>query len=144
MLCRTLLPRQAVLRPVGGPGKAYWAAGQNWDLVEDGLTDANRALIGQWRVEVTAEQPQRAEKFLHIIQVGDSQMTHMDAVELVEQGGRHGVRLTTAGQTWEVLFDGEGPLGGSVRRRVNVLGSIASFLVEYRRRLESPRARIAR
>ena len=143
MLCRTLLPRQAVLRPVGGPGKAYWAAGQNWDLVEDGLTDANRALIGQWRVEVTAEQPQRAEKFLHIIQVGDSQMTHMDAVELVEQGGRHGVRLTTAGQTWEVLFDGEGPLGGSVRRGVNVLGSIVSFLVEYRRRLESPRAPIA-
>ena len=71
MLCRTMLPRQATMRCVGGPDQAYWAAGQNWDLVEDGLTDENRALIGQWRVEVSAAEPQKAEEFLHVLQVGD-------------------------------------------------------------------------
>ncbi len=115
LFCRTLLPRQVTLRSVGGPERAYWAAGQNWQLVEDGLTDENRALIGQWRVEVTPTQPQQAEQFLHVIQVGDQQLARMDPVELLEQKRRQGLRLHTAGRTWEVMFDTEGPLGGSLR-----------------------------
>ena len=43
-------------------------------------------------------------------------MTEMDPVELLEREGQHGVRLTTSGQTWEVMFSAEGPLAGSIRR----------------------------
>ncbi|MBM4048792.1 MAG: hypothetical protein FJ279_27120, partial [Planctomycetes bacterium] len=41
MFCRTLLPEDASLTPVGGPGKEFWAAGKNWNIVKDGLKPEN-------------------------------------------------------------------------------------------------------
>ena len=32
LFCRTLLPEDAVLTPVGGLGREFWAAGQTWTI----------------------------------------------------------------------------------------------------------------
>lgn len=116
MFCRTLLPSNARLTVVGGPGKEFWAAGKNWSIVDDGLTPENLAMMGQWRVEVTPGQARADDVFLHVIQVGDRELESMDDVELIEAEGSRGVRLKTAEKTWEVTFCSQGDLGGRIKR----------------------------
>lgn len=116
MYCRTLLPEDAVLTPVGGQGKEFWAAGKNWDIVSDGLTEKNLAMMGRWRVEVAPAVARKADLFLHVIQVGDRQLARMDEMKLLRDSGTCGIHLTTTGQTWEVRFNADGPLGGHIHR----------------------------
>ena len=116
MLLRTLLPADAVLTPVGGPGKEYYAAGKNWSIVDRGLKPENLAMMGQWRVEVTPGAARAEDVFLHVIQVGDQQLESMDDVELVETDRTAGVRLTSGDRTWEVAFNTTGELGGRIKR----------------------------
>jgi heparin/heparan-sulfate lyase len=110
MFCRTLLPTDATLQKVGGPGKEFRAAGKNWKLVDRGLKPENKAMMGQWRVEVSPGTARQEDFFLHVIQVGDRQLEKMDDMELVEEGTRRGVRLTRGGRTVAVTFDTAGDL----------------------------------
>jgi heparin/heparan-sulfate lyase len=116
MYCRTLLPEDAILTPVGGRGEEFLAAGKNWDIVSDGLTAENLAMMGQWRVEVTPNVARKQDLFLHVIQVGDQQLGRMNEAKLLRDSDTCGVRLTSAGQTWEVTFSVNGPLGGRIGR----------------------------
>ena len=117
MFCRTVLPADAVLTAVGGPGKEFWAAGKNWSIVSDGLRPENLALMGQWRVEVMPGSPRKKDVFLHVIQVGEQTLEAMDKTELLEGDGVYGVCLTIGGQRWEVAFNSTGKLGGHIKRR---------------------------
>jgi hypothetical protein len=116
ILCRTMLPRDAELRPVGGSGKEFWAAGKNWDIVRDGLTDESLALMGQWRVEVTPGNARKEDIFLHVIQVGGKDLEQMDKIKLIEEDNRCGVTINTGKQTWDVVFNFKGSLGGHISR----------------------------
>jgi hypothetical protein len=111
-----MLPRDAVLRPVGGTGKVFWAAGKNWDIVRDGLTDESLALMGQWRLEVTPGNARQKDNFLHVIQVGGQGLEQMDEVKLIEENGRCGVTVQSGKQTWDVVFNSVGVLGGHISR----------------------------
>lgn len=115
MYCRTLLPADATLTPVGGPGKEFWAAGQNWDIYRGNLKPSALAMMGQWRVEVTPGAPRTEDVFLHVIQVGDQDLQAMDPVELIQGEGSCGVRLHTGDRTWEVSFATTGDLRGHIR-----------------------------
>ena len=115
MYCQTLLPEDAVLTAVGGKDRAFWAAGKNWELVTDGLTAENLAMMGQWRVEVSPGAARKGDVFLHVIQVENQGLAGMDEAELVREGDTCGVRVKTAGQTWEVTFNSDGSLGGRIR-----------------------------
>jgi len=116
MVCRTLLPADAVLTPVGGPGKEFYAAGKNWSIVDRGLKPENLAMMGRWRVEVTPGAPRAEDVFLHVIQVGDERLDSMDEVELIEADGTCGARLAIGEQTWEVTFNVSGELSGHLKR----------------------------
>ena len=116
MFCRTLLPADARLTPVGGPGKEFLAAGKNWDIVTRGLKPENLAMMGQWRVEVTPDTQRQEDAFLHIIQVGDQNLDAMDATELVQTDKAVGVRLRSGKETWEVTFNASGELSGQIHR----------------------------
>jgi hypothetical protein len=67
MFCRTLLPADATIQKIGGPGKEFQAAGENWKLVDRGLTPENKALMGQWRVEVSPGTVRQEDFFLNVI-----------------------------------------------------------------------------
>lgn len=112
MFCRTLLPADAMLTPVGGPGKEFWAAGRNWDIDTGNLRPEHLAMMGQWRVEVSPGAPREQDVFLHVIQVGGQDLQQMGEAALV---GNHGVRVATAGGAWEITFDAKGPLGGHIK-----------------------------
>ncbi len=114
LLCRTLLPADAVITAVGGPGREFWAAGQNWDIVSGGLKPENLALMGQWRVEVTPGAPREQDVFLHVIAVGDQKLDALDEMTSIDGDQTYGVRLTAGGRTWEVTFNSTGPLGGRI------------------------------
>ncbi|MFC1719046.1 heparinase II/III family protein [Candidatus Poribacteria bacterium] len=116
MFCQTLLPADAFLVAVGGPGKKFWASDKNWALVTEGLEPENLATIGQWRVEVAPGKPRKNDTFLHVIQVGDQTLESMDEIELIEGDDVCGVRLITEEQTWEVTFNKTGELGGHIKR----------------------------
>jgi hypothetical protein len=115
MFCRTLLPEDAVLTPVGGPGKEFWAAGKNWDLDRGDLKPENLAMMGQWRVEVSPGSPRQEDLFLHVIQVGDQTLDRMDPAEPIRTADAAGVRLKIGERTWEVTFHTHGELGGHLR-----------------------------
>ncbi len=116
MLCKTVLPADAVLRTVGGSGKEFWAAGKNWDILRTGLDEENLAMMGGWRVEVTPGKARKSDVFLHVIQVGDRNLQQMDDVELIESDGRCGVQVNTSLGRWQVIFDSRGSLGGHIKR----------------------------
>lgn len=115
LFCRTLLPEDAAVTVLGGPGKAYWAAGRNWDIAADDLKPEQLALVGQWRVEVAPGAPRTEDLFLHVFQVGSRDRAAMDPVRLVREGTRVGAELAVNKRTWTVLFDTAGGLGGRLR-----------------------------
>jgi heparin/heparan-sulfate lyase len=119
LFCRTLLPKDAVLTPVGGPSKEFWAAGRNWDLQPSTLKPEQLAMMGQWRVEVSPGAARTEDLFLHVIQVGDQTLAAMDQADLIETDGAVGARLTAGNRTYEVTFAIQGDLdfgtGGSLR-----------------------------
>ena len=116
MFCRTLLPADARLTPVGGPGKEFLAAGKNWNVVTRGLKPESLALMGQWRVEVTPGAQRQEDVFLHVIQVGDQNLQAMDATELLQTDKAVGVRLCSGKETWDVTFNASGELSGQIHR----------------------------
>ncbi|MFW6114480.1 MAG: heparinase II/III domain-containing protein [bacterium] len=110
LFSRTLLPEQATVRKVGGPGKKFWAAGKNWALVDQGLKPENKAMMGQWRIEVSPSAPRQKDCFLHVMQVGSEKQNEMEQANLVKEEGQRGVRLIHQGRPIRVTFATTGPL----------------------------------
>lgn len=119
LFCRTLLPADATLKVVGGAGHEFTAGGRNWGLegARERLSQEQRAMMGQWRIEVSPSAPRKSDLFLHIIQVGDQTLSAMDNIERLDDGETCGLRLTTARGVWTVHFNTTGPLGGHVHLR---------------------------
>lgn len=125
LICRTLLPENAQLEKVGGSGKQFWSDGRNWPLPELKPGDWNYGrktlppdthdLFGQWRVEVTPDQPATDDIFLHLIQVGavDS-VKSMTGSELLKTDGMVGVSFDCNRTKYELMFRMEGDVGGEI------------------------------
>ncbi|RPJ58785.1 MAG: hypothetical protein EHM23_16400 [Acidobacteria bacterium] len=64
LLSHSLLPRQARIDKVGGPGKEFWVNDTNYGTSKSGTCEA-----GAWRLEITPQEADRAVDFLHVFQV---------------------------------------------------------------------------
>lgn len=115
LFCRTLLPEKAERVKIGGPEKQFWSGGRNWPLPKGYRTDPNNPLLGQWRVEVSPSKPSTSDVFLHLLQAGDRNVTHMVQSKLIRKGKQVGVRFTAGADTWEVLFATEAGPAGHIR-----------------------------
>jgi len=115
MFCKTLLPQDATLALVGGPGKEFWAAGRNWGIQTGKLKPENLAMMGQWRLEVSPGTAREYDAFLHVIQVGGQDLEVMSDSQVIRGEGSVGVRLATAQGAWETTFKIAGELGGHLR-----------------------------
>ncbi len=97
IFCRTLLPEDAVIEKVGGPGKEFLVEGVNYDInagpseniVKQEYTGIRKLqykevpeLMGRWRLEVKPGAPRQLDIFLHLLQVGDQSMDTMTPVRL--------------------------------------------------------------
>jgi len=116
LFCRTLYPKDAVLTKVGGPGKEFFACGRNWELAREVEKRwKGKALLGNWRVEVSPGDPRTDDVFLHLIQVGEEILTAMAPAELVEEDGVVGVRFRSGERSATVTFATRGAASGQIR-----------------------------
>jgi heparin/heparan-sulfate lyase len=86
-----MLPADARLEAVGGPGKEFWVAGRNFPNQPRGGNPAEYEL-GGWRVEVSPAKPSTGDLFLNAIQIMDREVAPR-AVERIEGATVAGVRI---------------------------------------------------
>ncbi len=127
---RTLLPEDAVLDRVGGPGKEFLADGVNYaiDAGPSKLIVENKypigrmhyeevpEFMGRWRMEIRPGAARKEDLFLHLIQVGDQSLCAMSDANVTVKGAQ--VELSFSGTDEEtfVSFAARGEAGGHIRR----------------------------
>jgi heparin/heparan-sulfate lyase len=125
LFCRTLLPENAEISKIGGPGKQFWSGGRNWPLPLLTPDDWNYrrsnkapmdtvALLGQWRIEVTPSKPDTSDIFLHMIQVGNKELQGLTDSETFNSGDMTGIRFEYKARQYEIQFTTKGAPGGSI------------------------------
>ena len=115
MFCRALLPADAGLRVVGGPGHEFESSGRNWELPDAAKPYAkDKNYLGRYRVETSPTAPAESDVFLHVIQVGADTMPRMIETRLLEDQDTFGVAFSSERGDWEVRFRRNGLPGGSV------------------------------
>ena len=114
MICRTLYPANAMLTKIGGSGKDFWSDGHNWPLPKltpqeygynMNLPPANHPQLGHWRMEVSPQTASKEDLFMHIIQVGDKNLSDLPDTETFETATQIGVKFTYLGKYHTLTFD---------------------------------------
>ena len=127
LFCETILPENATLTKIGGPGKEFLSNGKNWEPDTAFLASAERATkrtgrgpyFGAWRLEVSPGAARENDRFLHVLTATDTATQKPPKVRKVSENGRDGVVVElpmVGGGTTEVtiLFNREGPVGGTI------------------------------
>lgn len=115
-ICRTLLPKGAVIERIGGEGKQFWSDGKNWAIPEykadepaykryKGVPRNNHPLVGQWRVEVSPKKAATSDHFLHIIQVGDESLQALPQTECKDTKEAVILKFKYADKSYTLSFD---------------------------------------
>lgn len=107
-ICRTLLPEDAQITKIGGPGNQFISDGRNWPIPAEhasSVPDNEWPLVGQWRIEVTPGEARTDDIFLHILQVGDSSLTALPGTIVTNNDRRAGVEFTYLGKKFKIDFD---------------------------------------
>ena len=127
LFCEALLPKDATIELVGGPGKEFWANGKNWEIYDKWMAGVRRQCAkdgrgpywGEWRAETHPGAPRADDRFLHVLTAADVQTPRGVQTRLVEEADRDGVALIFPGEpmTREVvlLFNRTGKVGGEIR-----------------------------
>ncbi len=127
LFCETILPADAKLEKIGGPGKEFWSNGRNWEPDEAFLASAAQQskrtgrgpYYGAWRLEVAPGTPRKDDRFLNVLTAADTSVSSAPQTRKVVKDGMDGVIVTlpaSSGGTVEVtvLFNREGPVGGMI------------------------------
>ena len=130
VMCRTMLPADAILTKIGGQGKQFWADGRNWPLPEGYRTPDTTELLGQWRMEVSPGAAREEDMFLHFIQVGDLSMSEMAPAELVQEDGMVGVSFSFGENETTVTFSTGGKASGHIRMMMDEQTVVDKALTE--------------
>ena len=131
LFSETLLPADAVVEKVGGPGREFWANGRNWELeapwrerTEKACAKSGRGPYwGEWRLETHPGAPRAEDRFLHVLTATGTNALAGVKTRLVREADRDGVTLfvpaTRAGESVTrevtVLFNRTGEVGCDVR-----------------------------
>jgi heparin/heparan-sulfate lyase len=102
LFCRTLLPRDATIEKVGGPGQEFLVDGVNYPIDAGpakgivarqytGIKKLEYAevpeLMGRWRLEIKPGAPRAEDVFLHLLQAADQSVEAMDQAQGRMAGG---------------------------------------------------------
>jgi len=123
IFCRTLYPGDSVMEKIGGPGKEFWASGQNWmppppnfsrlDMKDGGVSET----MGRWRVEVSPGSAREEDSFLHFIQVSEQAVDTMAESSITDRGGKLSVAFSAGNRSYEVKLNRTGEIGGHIKIR---------------------------
>lgn len=129
IFCRTLLPEDAVLETVGGPGREFLADGKNYPIDTGPSQERLRnafplprpvypevpELMGRWRVEVKPGAARREDVFLHLIEVGSGGLGGMAPSAVRRVGDAVELRFESGARTVTILFATRGPAAADIR-----------------------------
>ncbi len=123
LVWKTLLPRQAVIRKIGGPGHQFEVNGENYDMYEAwyrrlGQEFFDRIGLGMWRIEVEPLKKQTEDLFLHVLQATDRGVSTMAPAELIEKNDMVGARIRTGSGEVTVTFN----VTAAVRGHITIQG----------------------
>jgi VanZ family protein len=108
---RVLLPRHAMLNPIGGPGLEFYVDGRNFD--EGGKLTAAlakreknpaRPEPGAWRIELSPQTDALDDQFLVVMFIGAYGAARLHRVRLVERGDQVGAEIVGATRTTRWWF----------------------------------------
>ena len=131
LFCETILPEDATLKKIGGPGKEFWSNGKNWEPDAAFLASAARGAkrtgrgpyFGAWRLEVVPGTPRANDRFLHVLTTGTTGVspvavaptTQPVSTHPLHSADRDGVALTLPdGRRVELQFNRSGAVGGTI------------------------------
>lgn len=83
LYCDVLLPENADIEKVGGPGKEFWVFGENYPNAATTRPDPCNER-GAWRVEVTPSTEAAEDCFLNVIQIGDNSVKKQLCVNRID------------------------------------------------------------
>jgi hypothetical protein len=131
LYCRTLLPADASVSVIGGPGKEFTADGVNYPIdkgpsgerIRNEFPVSKRTyaevpeFMGRWRVEVRPGAARREDHFLHFIEVGGMGLAKMSPSAVRELGGLVELTFEAGARQVTLGFATRGPVGGFIRIR---------------------------
>jgi heparin/heparan-sulfate lyase len=100
---QVLLPQQAKIEKVGGPGKEWWVAGKNYP------PPAGKEDTAKWRIEVSPGNPAQTTAFLVVLQPTKNSVKEMIPCTLLTDGS---IGCQIGGAT--VRFNPNGSPGGTL------------------------------
>ena len=111
LFSQTLLPTDANITKVGGPGAEFLVDGRNYPI----KNQKKACEPGAWRVEVSPGAPRQADRFLHVMHVTDASRDAAPVAQVVE--GQEAVFATwvDGDRMYAVEFAATGPVAGRVR-----------------------------
>ena len=117
IILQSILPENAVIKKIGGPGKEFLAGDVNWDVLPDVKKKYPKNYFGKWRIEITPGKAAQKDIFLNFIQVGESdKLKSPVAVKSITDKSAVGLSFTTLeGKTITVLFNTTGKVGGHIK-----------------------------
>lgn len=128
IFCETLLPGDAELKKIGGPGEEFMADGVNYPLdapvseqsAAKGVDPSKKfdevpELVGRWRMEISPGAARTDDVFLHLIQVGSQDLEHMSEASATIEAGKATVTLLAGGRAVTLSFHATGDVGGHIR-----------------------------
>ncbi len=129
IFCRTLLPEDAVIEAVGGPGREFLADGRNYPIDAGPSQERLRnafplprpvyaevpELMGRWRVEVKPGAARREDVFLHLLEVGSGGLKEMAPAAVRRVGDAVELRFEPGAKTVTILFATRGAAAADIR-----------------------------
>jgi hypothetical protein len=122
MVVESLLPEEANVTKIGGPGKEFWveSMGENFFM----STGRGGAEPGAWRVEVSPAVPAKSDSFLHILTVMDAETPEGPATAMISSAELAGVivldRAVLFGRSGELLNSASFNIGGDGKLKILV------------------------
>ncbi len=100
LTAQVLLPEQARLEKIGGPGQAFFVDGKNYDengtLPEIIRKKRQPTEPGQWRMEVSPPDAQQDDEFLVVLIPRRGTASPLPTIRKLNQAGRNGVEIITS------------------------------------------------
>ncbi|MFB3905064.1 MAG: heparinase II/III family protein [Acidobacteriota bacterium] len=111
---QSLLPKDAAIVSIGGPGKQFWVAdpGQNYPANRRRTDADDMGWHGNWRVEISPPKRTTSDQFLTVLYPCDPG-SPPPVSKLIEAQDQVGCKISVSGKTFKVVFNTDGPAGGT-------------------------------
>ena len=105
LVTRCLWPQKVKVELIGGPGREFWASGKNWELHPVFDKNYKGKLHGNWRIEVSPEEPAEFDMFVHLLHASPAKANFMPVKpEISQVKGGLNVTFTYAFKKWQIFI----------------------------------------